>query len=169
MEWGELSALRWTNVDLQAGVLVVCEAQWRGRLGTTKTDAVRDLGMAPEMIDVLREHRQDLVRDQHPGLSSGLVFPSRRGTFRYESSLTKPIARILSECGIDKHLTPHGMRRTFNNLLRQQSVDRQVLRSLTGHSSESMTGLYSTVDVNEKQAAVTGLVQRLHEAEESGA
>lgn len=163
MRWGELSALRWCNVDLQAGLLVVCEAQWRGRLGTTKTDAVRELGMAPEMIEVLQEHRHALVREQHPGLASGLVFPSDAGRYRFESLFTTPFARILKACGIGKHLTPHGMRRTFNNLLRQQSVDRQVLRSLTGHSSETMTGLYSTVEVEEKKAAVTNLVQRLAE------
>jgi len=50
------------------------------------------------------------------------------------------------------------MRRTFNNLLRQAAVDGQVLRSLTGHSSEEMTGLYSTVEQEERSQAVSKIV-----------
>ena len=53
-------------------------------------------------------------------------------------------------------------------------MDRQVLRSLTGHSSETMTGLYSTVFDDERQAAVATVVGVISggaggvEAEEEG-
>lgn len=61
--------------------------------------------------------------------------------------------------GIPYKPTTKVMRRTFNNLLRQAAVDRLVLRSLTGHSSEAMTATYSTVEDAERQAAVAKVVR----------
>src|SRR5438552_3109943 len=40
-------------------------------------------------------------------------------TDRYSGLLTKPLARCAERAGLDKHITAHTMRRTFNNLARQ--------------------------------------------------
>ena len=53
----------------------------------------------------------------------------------------------------------HGLRRTFNNLLRQVTHDKVVVRSMTGHATEEMTEHYSHVALGEKQAAVAQLVR----------
>jgi len=60
---------------------------------------------------------------------------------------------------IEKHLSAHGMRRTFNNLMRQARVDRVVLHATIGHSSDSMTEHYSNVRPEEKLAAVNQFVE----------
>ncbi|MBM4318632.1 MAG: hypothetical protein FJ125_01410, partial [Deltaproteobacteria bacterium] len=72
---------------------------------------------------------------------------------------TKPLQNIRKELGIPYKLSSKVMRRTFNNILRQAAVDRQVLRSLTGHSSEEMTGVYSTVEQDERSSAVSKIVE----------
>jgi hypothetical protein len=53
----------------------------------------------------------------------------------------------------------HGFRRTFNNLMRQVSEDKVVLRSMTGHATEEMTEHYSHVGLREKHAAVAELMR----------
>lgn len=47
----------------------------------------------------------------------------------------------------------YGFRHTFNKLVRQEATG-EVLRSMTGHSSERMTEHYSHVGMDEKRRAV---------------
>ena len=42
----------------------------------------------------------------------------------------------------------------MNTMLRRSGVDRIVLRSVMGHSSEEMTARYSWVDGSEKREAI---------------
>lgn len=168
MRWSELSALEWDDIDEQADVIHLARAQVRGHVGTTKTDKEIDFPLLPEMVDVLREHRRRMVKEQAPGLARGLVFPSETGGYSYPSRFTKPLERVRRELGIPYRLTSKVMRRTFNNLLRQAAVDRQVLRSLTGHSSETMTARYSTVEDRERKAAVAVVLDVIAGGAEEG-
>ena len=54
-----------------------------------------------------------------PGLEKGLVFLSEKGGHRFSNVLTKPLARCAEGAHVNKHVTAHTMRRTFNNLARQ--------------------------------------------------
>jgi len=159
MRWSELSALEWDDIDEEAGRIWVGRGQVCKRVDTTKTNEERWLPLVPEMAEVLRWHRRRLVEQQAPGLDRGLMFPSKVGDYSFSSRFVRPLRRVREELGIPFRLTTKVMRRTFNNLLRQEQVDRLVLRSLTGHSSEEMTGLYSTIEDRERQAAVANVVR----------
>lgn len=52
------------------------------------------------------------------------------------------------------HITPKGMRRTFNDLARQARVHDVVLRAISGHQTERMQRHYSTAQREEMRAAV---------------
>lgn len=151
--FGEVSALRWSDIDEDADVIWIRRSQWHGRVGTTKTGKVRDVPLPPPLKAVLKQHRQRLVRDQAPGLSEGLVFPSRVGTYRRNASLRKPLERALQAAGIDDRFTLHGFRRTWNNLLRQVASGA-ITRSMIGHATEEMFLHYSHIEREEKQSAV---------------
>lgn len=152
--FGEVSALRWEDVDYTDGSITIRAAHWRGIVGSTKTSDVRVLPLEPELARVLRRHRIELVRDQHPGLPSGLVFPSRVGkAIKGASSLRKPLAAAYSAAGVKRWVTPHGFRRSLNNAVRLHASEI-VVRSLTGHSTEEMTSHYSTVAMGEKSKAI---------------
>jgi len=103
---------------------------------------------------VLREHRKKMMANQHPGFEQGIVFPSDRGTYRVSSSLHKALSLAAGAAGIDVKVAAQVLRRTFNTLLMHAGVDRIVLRSQMGHSSEEMTMRYSGISVEAKQAAV---------------
>ena len=151
--FGEVSALQWEDIDEDAGVIWIRRAQWQGRVGTTKTGKVRDVPLPPSLQAVLKQHRQRLIRNQARGLSEGLVFPSRVGTYRRNASLRKPLGRALQAAGIADRFTLHGFRRTWNNLLRQVSSSA-ITQSMIGHETEAMFLHYSHIERDEKHNAV---------------
>lgn len=151
--FGEVSALRWSDIDEDADVIWIRRSQWQGRVGTTKIGKVRDVPLPPPLKAVLKQHRQRLVRDQAPGLSEGLVFPSRVGTHHRNASLRKPLERALQAAGIHDRFTLHGFRRTWNNILRQVASGA-ITRSMIGHATEEMFLHYSHIEREEKQGAV---------------
>ena len=53
----------------------------------------------------------------------------------------------------------HGLRYTFTDLVRLANVDAVVRRALTGHVTEEMQRKYSTVGLDEKRAAVAGVIR----------
>ena len=151
--FGEVSALQWHDIDKDDEVIWIRRSQWQGRVGTTKTGKVRDVPLPPLLKTVLKQHRQRLIRNQARGLSEGLVFPSRVGTYRRNASLRKPLGRALQAAGIDDRFTLHGFRRTWNNLLRQVSSSA-ITQSMIGHETEEMFLHYSHIERDEKHSAV---------------
>lgn len=100
-----------------------------------------------------------LLKDQAPGLAKGLMFPSTVGTYRTPNSLDAAWAKCLTAAKIDKRFTIHGLRYTFTDLVRLANVDAVVRRALTGHVTEEMQRHYSTVGLDEKRAAVAGVLR----------
>ncbi len=158
MRAGELYALEWDDIDRPGERLFIRRAVWRGEVGTTKTNAEREVPMPPLVADALEAHRAWMIREQHPGLSTGLVFPSDVGTHRWPSSLRKALDLACDGARLDIRVSAPVLRRTFNTLMVAQAVDRIVLRSIIGHSSEEMTERYAGVRLEEKAAAVARLV-----------
>ena len=155
MRVGEATALRWSDINEHAMEIRVVRAQWRGKVGTTKTDSVRTVPLHPELQRALLAHRQRLLAEQAPGLVDGWVFPSRRtGKLMSTTAFRKPLLAALQRAQLDLRFTVHGFRRTFNNLVRRATKDGVVVRAMTGHVSESMTEHYSHVDTCEKTEAV---------------
>ena len=154
MRAGELYALHWDDIDEERGVVHIRRSVWRGHVTPTKTSSPRDVALTPRMAEILREHRKKMMASQHPGFEQGIVFPSDRGTYRVSSSLHKALSLAAGAAGIDVKVAAQALRRTFNTLLMHAGVDRIVLRSQMGHSSEEMTMRYSGISVEAKQAAV---------------
>lgn len=155
---GELYALTWPKIDFGAGVVTVDEAVWRGEVDATKTDDPRTLPLLPELADLLQAHRQRMLRQQHPGLATGIVFPAAHGGYRGPSSTCKMLHSAARRAGLDKRAALYDFRRMCNNAMRQGGVDRVVLRALMGHTTEEMTGRYSRGTLEEKTAATSNVV-----------
>lgn len=173
--FGEVSALRWEDIDHERGVIHVRRAvkkgrdpktkAWIRRIGPTKTGEEREVAMPPELASALRDHRRGLVENQAPGVDKGWCFPSpKAGELLWSSALRKPLLRSLEAAGVARRVTLHGLRRTFTNLVSQNPAVRpEVVRSLTGHKLEEMRQHYTFAEREEKRAAVAGLVALLGE------
>jgi integrase len=153
------SALRWEDWDEDAedvGILKVQRKQVRGVVGqvSKKKRAPKTFPVRRQLADVLRWHRQRLLREQAPGLSEGWMFPSRTGTLRSPSSLTKAWKKAVAGAKIERRVTVHGLRYTFTDLTRRGGIDPIVRRALTGHVTVEMQRRYSSVGLDEKDAAL---------------
>ncbi len=83
----------------------------------------------------------------------GLLFPSTVGTYRQPAVLRDAMVRCAKRADIGKPVSPHTMRRTFNNLLRQ-AAGEIAARAIVGHATQAMTELYSDVTTVEKHEAL---------------
>jgi len=168
LRWGEASGLCWADIDHKHGVIRVRRGNWQGQLVEPKTKgSKRTIPMVPELAEILRAHRARMVRERHPGLANGYVFPTQEGTLHKGTPLGPVMRRAAKQAKIPTRITPHGLRRTFNNLARQVA-GAQVVRSIVGHVTEAMTEHYSVIYAQEKhavQAAVLRLVDRNGEGE----
>jgi integrase len=158
LRFGEASALRWSDVREDDGLIRVGRSQWKGHVSTTKTGVLRTVPLVPELATVLRSHREQLVAGQHPGLVEGWVFSDERGALLRKNYLRLPLERVVKRVGITRRFTVHGFRRTFNNIARQVAGDI-VTRSITGHVTPAMTEHYSHVGRAEKLAAAGSVVR----------
>jgi integrase len=61
MRFGEATALKWSDLDVQGGEIIVRRAHWVGHVGTTKTDTVRRVPLVPDLRAILDERRRALV------------------------------------------------------------------------------------------------------------
>ena len=82
-------------------------------------------------------------------------------TLRVPSGLRKAWTHCCDVAGIS-NVTPHGLRRTFNDLARRAGVDPIVTKSLTGHVTERMREHYSSVGLDEKSDALNNVVSLIH-------
>lgn len=161
MRPGEMYALQLPDLNYKARKVSINKSVWNGIVGTTKTGTGREVPMADIFAYALIEHRKEMLRTDHPGLASGLVFPSDAGTYREPSSLKKCLDMACEDAKIKQRVTPQVLRRTFNTLLIAQQVDRIVIRATMGHSSEEMTERYAGVPMEMKLAAVDSLATSL--------
>jgi integrase len=157
MRFGELSALLWSDVDFDKKCIHVRKSQVNGLVGPTKTRGYRTVPLHPLVADVLRRQQRWVETQAIRCVDAGMVFPSNVGSYRHASVLQAPLRRCVQRAGIDKHVSAHTMRRTFNNLARM-AAGEIVTRSMTGHATSAMTEHYSHVSIGEKAKALDAAI-----------
>jgi integrase len=168
------SALKWGDVDWQEKVIRFRRKQNRGQVGpiSRRKPAPRVVPMVPMLVEALREHKARnawLARrqsgDGRGTTNEDYLFLSNQGTFRQPSCLSNAFKAALKAAGVQKHITPHGLRYAFNDMLRRSGVDAISARALTGHVTEQMQEHYSSVQLDEKRAAISRLDDHLKSAQ----
>lgn len=171
--FGELSALEWRDLDLDAGTLRIRRAVWRGIVGHPKArSSARDIVLASDVVGVLRAHRARQVRGDEapqievagetpPAPATGLVFPSpKTGGYASNTGARFAALRVYRAAKIELDGRPvlHAFRHSINNALRQVASEL-VRQSLIGHADEAIGRRYSKVSIEEKRAAVGAVVR----------
>jgi integrase len=144
---GELLAVRWSDVDLEAArlevrralVLVAGEPIFtepktkRGR---------RSVPLSPETVAALREHR---IRQVEERLASGpawhdngLVFCREDGTLVRPERLADAFKRHVRDARLPQ-LTLHGLRHSFATLALRVGIHPKVVSEVLGHANISIT------------------------------
>lgn len=157
--FGEVSALKWDDINYERGIIIIRRAQWRTIVGTPKTDRIVTVPLTDELRTVLHDWRQEMLRTQHRHVHTGWIFPSKAGRPHHNAScMRKAFIDCLKVTGIERRFASHGLRRTANDLLRRVASG-VVTRAITGHVTEGMTEHYSNVDPGEKLAAVNAALK----------
>lgn len=143
---GELFALRWTDVDLDAARVVVREKvqqlPGRGSVRSAPKSAagVRAMALPAVAVAALRQHRSRQDADGRPN-PLGLVFPSASGSHFLAQNWNRSVwdawkrAAGLDEATPFRALT----RKAHHSLLVALGVDPETLRHRAGHTSASTT------------------------------
>jgi integrase len=148
MRWGEVSALRWMDVDLPGMVIRIRRGNWKGReVDAPKTERSRRQVPIPWAMGAPLAEGWRATG----GTGDALVFPSRTGGLHKGSPLRRVLEEACEAAGVPT-ITPHGLRRTWNDILRRVT-SKEVAKEMIGHATDVMHGHYSRIDSNEKAEA----------------
>jgi integrase len=144
---GELLALRWSDVDLEANSLTVHQqlAIERGhpvlkQLKTEHADRVVTFGPATANLLAAHRERQEaerrLLRDAWE--NTGLVFTNPVGGWVDPSNFGRVMDRLIACAGVPR-ITPKGLRHTAQSVGRVVVGDDKVMQERLGHADIGVT------------------------------
>ena len=153
---GELLGLKWTDVDLDRGVLKIQRAISRqnGKVveAPLKTkNAYRTLPLSADAISVLKMQKCKVG-------NSEWVFPSPTGGPMSPDSVLHMLQRVLKRAGLPR-IRFHDLRHTFATMALQNGVDVKTVSSMLGHYSAGFTldtYAHVTTDAQLKAAQTMG-------------
>ncbi len=171
---GELLALHWSDVDLDAGLIHVRRTVQRlpqiGLVhGPPKTSRSRRTVPLPASSgDVLRAHRARQAAERLAAgpawVDSGLVFTSTAGTVIEPRNLSRLFDELTAQAGV-RRIRFHDLRHTCASLLLAQEVPARVVMDVLGHSQIAITmNLYSHVMPTALREAADAIDRALGEA-----
>lgn len=179
MRRGENLALRWRNLDLDAGVIKVRdsleETKKHGlRVKLTKTGAARrDVTLPTIAVEALAEHRcEQLEFRLKLGLGSkptpdSFVFPALDGGPQSPNNLSGDWREFLDAAKLP-NLRLHDLRHTHANMLIASGVDIVEISKRLGHADPSITlKVYAHLfrsDDSKFATAINATVERLWKA-----
>jgi integrase len=146
---GELLALKWEDVDLEAGALSVRRSVSEDKGGPvireeTKTSGGRRLELLPVAVEALKKHRfrQNEERLRYRGLWTDLdlVFPSTTtGTIVRRNNLHRRSYKpLLKRAGLPD-IRLYDLRHTFATLMFENREQLKLVSEMLGHASVKQT------------------------------
>ena len=130
---GELRALRWQDVDLEAGRLVVRQNIVRSIVGSPKSGKPREIPLSAETVAMLKAHRHE---------RGPLVFCTKTGGYLPETTTVDALHKTCKKAKL-RRTGWHMLRHTFASHLAMRGVPIRVIQELMGHATIQMTMRYA--------------------------
>jgi integrase len=140
---GELLALRWSDVDLEARRIIVRRAVARGVVGTPKNGRNREVGLSKQAASALRDHLR----------RGSLVFAAADGSMLTKGTTKWPLWTAAKKAGL-RRIGWHVARHTFASHLVMRGAPLKTVQELMGHSTIEMTMRYSHLSPQARQHAI---------------
>ena len=139
---GELSALRWANVDLEnesiyidATAFLNNETKEIEENSPKSFAAYRTIPLTQEALNILYK-----IKKEQRGKKLPYVFYNSNESRIIEKDANKALKRIVrNKMGIGEKFTPHSLRHTFATRCAEAGVKPNVLQKLLGHERISTT------------------------------
>jgi integrase len=145
---GELLGTRWSDIDLDRGVLRITRGLQRVSrefilVEPKSRTSRRALPLSAPAVEILRAHRAWWVNEKlrlgsHWIDEWDLVFVGTQGEPLHAKAVWREWRRILKASGLPV-IRIHDLRHTAGTLLREAGVDAKVVQETLGHSSISTT------------------------------
>ena len=137
---GELSGLRWSDIDLSTGIVTIAQQFTAGAFSELKTDASRR--RIPRPQEVLKQLK--LWKLRCPYSEQVLVFPSPNGSPLNASNFHHRVWGPLFKTAKLPHGRFHALRHSFASALITDNQSPKLVQTLLGHHSAAFTmGVYS--------------------------
>ena len=133
----ECAGTRLRDVDLAEGAVRV--------LGKGRKERLCLLGgAARRAIEAYLPQRQQTLRDAQVS-DPGALFLNRRGRALSARWILEVVARSATRAGIQKRLSPHGLRHSFATHLLDRGADLRTVQEMLGHANLATTEIYTHV------------------------
>ena len=142
---GELLALRWDDIDLVAGRLMVRRSAVSGVVGTPKSGKSREVPLSDDAIAALRSLASRFRGE--------LVFCKEDGKMLTKGDCKHPLWRACRKAGL-RRIGWHLLRHTFASHLAMRGVALKAVQELLGHSTMEMTMRYAHLSPDVRRDAV---------------
>lgn len=161
MRIGEICALKWDNIDLNAGTISVCQTlqrlQDKENKGKTKILISEPKSQSSKRIIPTPTFLTKLLNQIKPS-SPCAFFLTGGENFMEPRTLDNIYKKCLSECEI-KRINFHALRHTFATRCVEAGFDIKSLSEILGHSNVSTTlNLYAHPTLEHKRANMNKLV-----------
>jgi len=172
---GEALALRWEDIDLEAGILMVKRQVQRKRRDGSELDEPglvfsqpkskkghRTIRLSAIALEALKKHQerqlQEKLRSDTRYHDQGLVFTTTIGTpLDAQNVVNRHFKPLLKRAGLPD-IRFHDLRHTCATLLARKNVNPKIVQDTLGHASLSMTlGVYSHVQAAMKDEAAVAM------------
>jgi integrase len=167
MRFSEVSALHPDDVNLATGIVSIRRGQYFGRKGTTKGKYARTVALDPETIEVIKEHRETVTREQWQGYET-ILFPRppsgrRRGYDHWSlNTACHVMQRAWAALKLPVEGSTHVLRRSAVDLIREH-VSQPLLQLLLGHKDPELSKLYSSASAEDAIKAAESMRAALME------
>jgi integrase len=157
---GEVFALRWSDVDWDAGAVSVTrsleEIKGRLRLKEPKTRrGRRKVVLSPGTVGALAGHRKRMLAEGHYGADKPVFCDTEGGWLRKSNVQRRSFNVILAAAGLP-HFTPYSLRHCSATLLLEGGTDTRIVSDRLGHSTTRLTqDTYQHVTARSQEKAAT--------------
>lgn len=105
-----------------------------------------------DVINILKKYKSDFNEEIQ---NCGHFFANQKGRKISEQSVRRMINKYTSLAAIDQHITPHMFRHTFATSLLEADVDIRYIQEMLGHSSITVTEIYTHVAMSKQRDILT--------------
>lgn len=147
---GEIRGLRWRDVDLGGGQIIIRQSLCRGTAAPPKSGHERTIPLAEELQKLLTAVTG---RDRNAP-----VAPNSRGKVWGDSGLTHAFKRLIRKAGLDLSWRLHDLRHAFVTQLFRVGVSAPTVKALAGHTELATTQRYAHVAGVDLEQAIRRLV-----------
>ena len=154
---GEVCGLRLDDLDLERGILMVCQSAWRGKLVSPKTySSIRAINLSQQCI----EHLRNFLQHWRPN-ENRLLFATRNGT-PWDANMQRKrrfrsLLRTLN-IQVPKGNGFHAFRHANAALMDRLSIPIRIRQERLGHSNPGITlGTYTHFAEEDSRTAANKL------------